>query len=198
MSDERTRYGQVVSALGALVLAISVFLPWYGISFTASGLAYVQKVGNQVASQYGNAQLQSYIASLHASLSGYVGHDFTSASAHQALKTLSVVMLIAAGLGCAIALFALAGSTAAQANRGALALLGAVALACVLYRMVVPPSPAPELLALSLREGAWLALIGAVAMIAGALWPTRLGGSRIRESDMQDPWSGLSGWTPET
>jgi hypothetical protein len=197
MSGDRPRYGQVVSALGALLLAIAVFLPWYGVSFTSSGLAYAQKVGNQVASQYGNATLQSYMSSLHTKLSGYVGHDFVSLSAHQALKTLSVVMLIAAGVGCAIALFALAGSAAAEANRGALALLGAVAGACVLYRMLAPPAPAGELLALSLREGAWLALIGAVAMVAGALWPARPIGAGAREGDVQDAWSGLSGWTPE-
>jgi hypothetical protein len=197
MTGDRPRYGQVVSALGALLLAISVFLPWYGVSFTSSGLAYAQKVGNQVASQYGNAALQGYMSSLHTKLSGFVGHDFVSLSAHQALKTLSVVMLIAAGLGCAIALFALAGSAAAEANRGALALLGAVAGACVLYRMVATPAPAGELLALSLREGAWLALIGAVAMVAGALWPARRAGAGSRESDVQDAWSGLSGWTPE-
>ena len=197
MSGERPRYGQVASALGALLLAISVFLPWYGVSFTSTGLAYAQKVGNEVASQYGNATLQSYMSSLHASLSGYVGHDFVSLSAHQALKTLSVVMLIAAGVGCAIALFALAGSAAAQANRGALALLGAIAGACVLYRMAVPPSPAANLLSLSLREGAWLALIGSVAMLAGALWPERLSGSRAGERDVENAWSGLSGWTPE-
>jgi hypothetical protein len=198
MSGDRSRYGQVVSALRALVLAISVFLPWYGVSFTASGVAYAQQVGNQVASQYGNAALQSYMSSLHSRLSGYVGHDFVSLSAHQALRTLSVVMLIAAVLGCAIALSALAGSAVAGANRGALALLGAVAGACVLYRMVAPPAPAAGLLELSLREGAWLALIGAVAMIVGALWPSRLSGAGSREADVQEAWSGLSGWTPET
>jgi hypothetical protein len=137
------------------------------------------------------------MSSLHTKLSGYVGHDFVSLSAHQALKTLSVVMLIAAGVGCAIALFALAGSAAAEANRGALAMLGAVAGAVVLYRMVAPPTPAGELLALSLREGAWLALLGAVAMVAGALWPARLAGAGAREGDVQDAWSGLSGWTPD-
>jgi hypothetical protein len=198
VSGERPRYGQVASALGALLLAISVFLPWYGVSFTAGGLAYAQKIGNQVASQYGNATLQSYMSSLHTSLSGYVGHDFVSLSAHQALKTLSVVMLIVAGLGCVIALFGLAGSAAAESNRGALGLLGAVAGVCVLYRMVAPPAPAGELLALSLREGAWLALIGALAMVAGALWPARLSTPGARDGDAQDAWSGLSGWTPES
>ena len=161
-------------------LAISVFLPWYGVSFTAHGIAFAQQVGNQVASQFGNATLQSYMASLHASLSGLAGHEFISLSAHQALKTLNVVLLIAGGLGCVIALFALAGSTSGEANRGSLALLGALAAACVLYRMIEPPSPAGDMLSLSLREGAWLALLGAVAMIAGALWPAHGGAARAR------------------
>ncbi|HEX4465799.1 MAG TPA: hypothetical protein VH025_01310, partial [Solirubrobacteraceae bacterium] len=69
--------------------------------------------------------------------------------------------------------------------------------ACVLYRMAVRPSPDANLLSLSLHEGAWLALIGAIAMVGGALWRPRLGGSRSPDGDVQDAWSGLSGWTPE-
>jgi hypothetical protein len=197
MTGERPRYGQLVSAFGAVVLAIAVFLPWYGLSFTASGLAYAQQMGDQVASQYGNAALQGYMSSLHTNLAGYVGHEFLSVSAHQALKTLNVVLLVAAGIGCVVALFALAGSASAQANRGVLALLGAIAAACVLYRMVSPPNPAGELLSMSLREGAWLALIGSLAMIAGAVWPAGRAPDRAREEDVEDVWSGLSGWTPE-
>lgn len=197
MAGERLRYGQLVSACGAVVLAVAVFLPWYGVSFTSSGLAAAQQVGNQVASQYGNSTLQGYISSLHTSLSGYVGHEFLSLSAHQALKTLNVVLLIAAGIGCAIALLALAGSASADANRGALALLGAIAGICVLYRMISPPSPAGGVLSLSLREGAWLALLGSLAMVAGALWPSPRTGVAARDEDVQGAWSGLSGWTPE-
>src|SRR5664280_1158818 len=99
MAGERPRYGLFVSALGAVVLAISVFLPWYGVSFTSHGIAFAQQVGNQVASQLGNATLQSYMASLHANLSGLAGHEFLSLSAHQTLKTLNVVLLFAGGLG---------------------------------------------------------------------------------------------------
>jgi hypothetical protein len=197
MAGERPRYGQVVSALGAIGLAISVFLPWYGVSFTSSGVAFAQQVGTQVASQYGNATLQGYMASLHAKLSGLAGHELVSLSAHQALKTLNVVLLIAAGIGCAIALLALAASVSADANRGALALIGAVAAICVLYRMIEPPSPSGQIFALSLREGAWLALLGAVAMVVGALWPANA--ARVRMSDdAHGAWSELSGWTPET
>jgi hypothetical protein len=196
MAGERPRYGLLVSALGAVVLAISVFLPWYGVSFTPHGIAFAQQLGKQVASQLGNATLQSYMASLHANLSGLAGHEFLSLSAHQALRTLNVVLLIAGGLGCVIALFALAGSTSGEANRGSLALLGALAAACVLYRMVQPPSPGGDMLSLSLREGAWLSLLGAAAMVVGALWPAQGGGAVSRQVDAQDTWSQLSGWTP--
>jgi hypothetical protein len=129
---------------------------------------------------------------------GLAGHEFLSLSAHQALKTLNVLLLVAGGLGCVIALFALAGSTSGEANRGPLALLGALAAACVLYRMIELPSPSGEMFSLSLREGAWLALIGSAAMIAGALWPAQSGAAGARQADVQDAWSQLSGWTPET
>jgi hypothetical protein len=196
MAGERPRYGLFVSALGAVVLAISVFLPWYGVSFTPHGIAFAQQLGNQVASQLGNATLQSYMAPLHDNLAGLAGHEFLSLSAHQALKTLNVVLLIAGGLGCVIALFALAGSTSGEANRGSLALLGALAAACVLYRMIQPPSPAGDLLSLSLREGAWLSLLGAAAMVVGALWPAKSAAGISRQADAPDAWSQLSGWTP--
>ncbi len=196
MAGERPRYGQVVSALGAIGLALSVFLPWYGVSFTSSGVAFAQRVGSQVASQYGNATLQSYMASLHTRLSGLAGHELVSLSAHQALKTLNVVLLIAAGIGCAIALLALAASASADANRGALALVGTVAAVCVLYRMIELPAPSGQMFALSLREGAWLALLGAVAMVVGALWPANAARAGVQD-DAHGAWSELSGWTPE-
>ncbi len=108
------------------------------------------------------------------------------------------MLLIAAGAGCLIALLALAGAASAQANRGALALLSAIAAACVAYRMIHPPSPAGELVALSLREGAWLSLVGAVAMGAGALWPAAGAGAKNSpRGGAESVWSELSGWTPE-
>jgi hypothetical protein len=198
MAGDRPRYGLLVSALGAVVLAIAVFLPWYGVSFTATGIAYAQSVGNQMASQFGNATMQSYMSTLHSSLDGLAGHQFLALSAHQAFKQLNIVLLLLAGLGCVIALLALAGSqsASAEANRGPLALLGAVAAACVIFRMLDRPSPAGQMLALSLREGAWLALLGSLAMIGGALWPQRRAGAGPSDAKAQSAWSELSGWTP--
>ncbi len=196
MAGDRPRHGPLVSAIGAVLLAVSVFLPWYGLSFTARGIAMAQQVGNQVASQFGNATMQSYMAGLHTSLAGLTGHEFTALSAHQALKELNVVLLILAGLGCVVSLLALASQQSSEPNRGALALLGAIAAVCVLYRILDPPTPAGELLALSLREGAWLALLGSLAIVGGALWPRRNTGASLSEARVESAWSELSGWTP--
>lgn len=200
MAPERSRYGLLVSALGAIVLAVSVFLPWYGVSFTAAGIAFTQRVGSQVASQFGNATLQSYMGALHTDLSGLAGHEFIALSAHQALKDLNIILLIIAGLGAVLALLGLAGaeSASSQANRAPLALLGALATLCILFRMVEPPTPDGGMLSLSLREGAWGALLGSVAITAGALWPGRPAPAKPSAANAQSAWSELSGWTPET
>lgn len=197
MGDSRSTYGLVVAAFGAALLGVAVFLPWYGVSFTADGVAFIGQVGDQASAQYGNAALQAYVGTVHASLGGFAGHEFIALSAHQALKQINILLLILAGLGGAIALFGLACSaSSADGNRGTLVVLGAVATVCLLFRIVDPPTAANDLLALSLREGAWLALVGAAAMTGGALWPHR----RTREpahADIDGVWSGMSGWTPE-
>ncbi len=200
MTGSRPRYGLAVSALGAIAVIVAVFLPWYGLSFTTSGIATAQRVGDQVATQYGNAAMQSAIASMHANLSGLAGHELVSLSAHQALSTMNVVLLVLAGLSCAIALLALAGPAAAssEANRFPLAVLGFVAGACIVFRMVDPPTPEGGFFALSLREGAWFALLGAVAIVLGALWPARSPEADASPDAAQAVWAQLSGWTPES
>ncbi len=87
-----------------------------------------------------------------------------------------------------IALLALAGAGFSSASspdghRGPLALLGFVAAVCVLFRIVDPPTPAGGVLALSLREGAWLALLGSVAMVVGAFLPEGLAARGSGSSD---------------
>jgi hypothetical protein len=200
MAGEGPRYGLLVSACGAILLAVSVFLPWYGLAFTANGVAFVQQMTNQLATEFGNASLQSYLGAQHASLAALAGHEFAAMSAHQALKNLNIVLLALAGLAILDALIPLARGAASVHDGGgaAVAILGAVATLLVAYRMVSPPSAAGELISLSLREGAWLALLGSLAIVAGGLWPR----SRSRPDAASEPtldatWSGLSGWTPQ-
>jgi hypothetical protein len=108
------------------------------------------------------------------------------------------VLLILAGLAIVLALGTLAGSLASSAgsHRPPLALLGAVAALCVLYRTLDPPTPTGEFLALSPREGAWLALAGSLAIVAGAIWPRQLAAATASDAKLASAWSELSGWTP--
>ena len=59
MSDERPRYGPLVSGLGAAVLGISVFLPWYSVTLTQAGVESAQHTLGAVAQQFGNQSFQS-------------------------------------------------------------------------------------------------------------------------------------------
>jgi len=202
MTGDRPRYGLLVSAFGAVLLAVAVFLPWYGLSFTTAGLDYAQQAGDQAAAQYGNTTLQSYLGEFHAKLASLAGHQFAALSAHQALKDLNVVLLLLAGAAIVIALLALAGvgfssASAPEGHRGPLALLGIVAALCVLFRIVDPPAYPGEFIALSLREGAWLALLGSAAIVVGAFLPERLPARGSSDAGLQSTWSELSGWTPE-
>jgi hypothetical protein len=198
MAGDRSRYGLLVSAFGAILLAVSVFLPWYGVSFTAGGVAFAQHLGEQVISQYGNAALQGYLAPLHANLASLTGEQFTALSAHQALKDMNIVLLVLSGLAILDALFPLVRLSSLPDGAGAsLVLLGSVASGCVIFRMIDPPTPAGGLLSLSLREGAWLALLGSLAMLGGGLWPRRAAPAPTSEARVQGMWSGLSGWTPQ-
>jgi hypothetical protein len=168
MAEDRSRYGLMVSALGAIVLAVSVFLPWYGLSFTHSGLSLARQVGFS-----GGGSAQSYVSGLHAGLSALTGREFTALDGHDALRALSGLLLALAGLAILDALVPLVratGSVPEGAGRSVV-LLGCVACVCVVYRMIEPPTPGGELLAMSVREGAWLALLGSLAMVIGGLWP---------------------------
>jgi hypothetical protein len=200
MAGDRSRYGLLVSALGAIMLAVAVFLPWYGVSLTPTGISFVQQLGDQFATQFGNATLQSYVGAFHGSLAGLAGQQLGAVSAHQVLKDSNVLLLVLAGLAMLDALFPLARAAAVVPDGagGAVVLLGGLACACVLYRMIVPPTPAGGIVALSLREGPWLALLGSMMMVLGGVWPRTFSLSSSSSTGGVDLWSGLSGWTPES
>jgi len=201
MARDRSPYGFLACALGAVVLGLAVFLPWYGVGITAQGVAAVESRDNQVVAQFGNAALQQQLSGVHAELSSIAGHQIGSISAHQAFSRIGPLLLIVAGLGILIALISVARERPSDfdASGGWVALLGAIALVCVLYRMLARPAGEQPFLTLSLREGAWLALLGAAAMIAGGLWPRRMRADADQASPekLEDVWSAFSGWTPE-
>jgi hypothetical protein len=195
MDANRSQYGLLVSVLGALLLVVAVFLPWYGLSFTANGIATVQQTSHAFVNQYGNPALQGQLSGFyHADLGALAGRQITAVSAHQTLKDLGVVLLLAAGAAVLLALIPLVRPQTSADDGAGLALVGVLAAICVIYRMMQPPTPPGGLLSLSLREGSWLALLGSLAIMAGGLWPRRM----VSLGKPRTVWADLSGWTPES
>jgi hypothetical protein len=134
----------------------------------------------------------------HAEWAALAGRELGSVSAHQALSVVSVMLLVIAALALVAALAPLAvASSSFDGAEGSLALLGAVAALLVIYRMASPPLPAGNLVAVSLREGPWLALLGSAAMVVAGLWPRRERARSVGGGRDQDVWSSMSGLTPQ-
>jgi hypothetical protein len=166
MAGERSRYGLLVSAFGALVLIASVFLPWYEVAFA-----------------------------LHTSAgaSASAGHRLGLINAHRALREVNVVLLVLAALAILDVLAPLArtGGPLPGGAGGSVVLLGTVAAAFVLYRMLAPPAQILGVVELSLREGAWLALLGSLAIALGGMWPRGVGFSVPSTTQTPGVWPGL-------
>jgi hypothetical protein len=176
MVDERSQLGFLVAALGAAVLAVSVFLPWYGISITASGAASAQQELNAVAQQYGNTTFQTGASQLGAEFGTLSGHQLGTVSAHEALKDVSRILLLLAGVSLLVSLLHLSGLR--KTSGGQIALVGGLAALFVLYRMVSPPGSTTGLISLSLGWGVWLALLSAGAIVGGGLLSASTEGQR--------------------
>jgi hypothetical protein len=181
MVDDRPPLGLLIAALGAAVLAVSVFLPWYGVSITASGAASAQQELAGVAQQYGNTTFQTGASEVGAEFSSLAGRQLATVSAHEALKDIGPVLLVLAGISLLASLLRLAGIAGSiEAGGGQIALAGSAAALCVLFRMLTRPGAQTDLVSLSLSWGAWLALLSAAAIVVGGSFPrqARLGGAR--------------------
>src|ERR1700690_146459 len=111
MAADRSRYGLAMSALGASALVASVFLPWYRVSSIVSA---------------GVGQSSS----------------LTRITEHQALPYMQGFLLVVAGLAMLDTLLPLVRAAAPVPGGagGSVALLGVLAAACALYRILDPPA----------------------------------------------------------
>lgn len=131
-----------MSAAGAVLLAVAAFLPWYRVGLAPGAVPDAHQLAHPLL-------------------------------AHRDLRYTSILLLALAGLAMLDALLPLArrGAPVPGGAGGSVALLGAVALVCVLYHIAEPPAAGGPTLALTLSVGPWLALAGAVTMILGGTWP---------------------------
>jgi hypothetical protein len=170
MTESRSGVGPVVAVTASALLALSVFSPWFGVTITASGASYAQQVLKAAAARYGNATLQTEANAIGSSFSSVAGRKVATLSAHQALKNISVILLLLAGLSFLGALVWLTGaSSTLEVSGGPIAAVGTVATLLVLYRMINRPGTPFAAYSISLGWGAWLALFSSVAIVVGGL-----------------------------
>jgi len=170
MDHDRPPLGLFVALIGAAVLALSVFAPWYGVSITPSGVAAAKLELATVAKQYGNATLQAQANHIGAQFHSLEGRQLTTANAHQTMKHLSLILLVLAGLAFLASLLRLADTRGTlYASGGQIALAGGLAALVVLFRVFWRPHAALDFVSLTPTWGVWLALVSAAAVFAGGL-----------------------------
>jgi hypothetical protein len=198
MVENRLRAGPLAATVGAALLALSVFQPWYTLRLTAAGANSARQTLDSVALQFGNAAFQDQAHSLGSGFSALAGRQLATLSAEQALHQIHIILLIlAAGAFVAALLLLVDVYQASRASGDRIALLGLAATICVLFRMVARPIAQEEMLSLSLAWGAWLALASSLAIVAGGFMCRDGRGASHSEATLAKAWNSLSGWTPE-
>lgn len=165
MAGDRSRYGLSMSALGAFALAFAAFLPWYRVSVV-----------------------------VHASVGSVAPQPLSVIGSHQALPVMQVFLLVLVGLSMLDAVLPLlrtSGPIPGGAG-GSVVLLGALAAACALYRILDPPVLGGETAAVSLLAGPWIALMASLLMMLGGIWPRHVGSVEPVEAQMRGVWPGVS------
>ena len=161
-----------VAVLDSVALGVSVFLPWYHLTLTDSGVAAAQQGLDQAFQQLNDPHLQGLATNLKDSFSGLAGHSMGNVSAHQSLKVISVVLLVLAAISFVAALLRLADG-APNLGGGQIAAVAATAAIFVIYRMAVVPQAQGGYVSVSVTWGAWVALASCAAIILGALSSAR-------------------------
>ncbi len=192
MDADRPRIALAVSAIGGIVTAIAVYQPFYGLGITPAGVSVAAQA---VSSVPGLSQYGGRIASEAAPLAG---RSLVGVTAHQALHNISVALLVIAAVAIVVSLVGLVSTRPVlPADAGQLLVgIGFVGALLIVFRMVDRPDAAPELFTLTLRPGAYMALIGCAAIAAGGLWPARARTLVDAPAEPANVWSELSGWTP--
>jgi hypothetical protein len=167
---DRAPLGLLVAALGATVLGLSVFAPWYGVSITSTGAAAAQQELVTLAQRYGSGTIQAEADGRGAKFGSLAGRQLATVTAHQAMRDVSLLLVLLAGVALLASLLRLADLRGLLFATGSqIALCGVLAAGVILFRMLFRPGAEPNAIALSLTWGAWLALLSAAAIIGGGV-----------------------------
>jgi hypothetical protein len=154
-----------MSALGAVALALAAFLPWYRVSLV-----------------------------VHASVGSASPRALTIIGSRQALPVTQAFLLVLVGLAMLDAMLPLlrtSGPIPGGAG-GSVVLLGALAAACALDRILDPPMLGGGAVIISLLAGPWLALMSSLLMMLGGMWPRHVGSAETADARLRGVWPGVS------
>jgi hypothetical protein len=174
MSSRRETQGLTVAAIGAATLAASLWLPWYSFRIPAAAIDSAEQFARQLGALgplvTAGAKLASQLGPLHL-------------TAWHALSTTPGVVLAVAVIAGGLSVLELTGRATSVARPTALA--GIVGVALVGYRILDHPGGG----FLHPAWGIYLALVGAIAIVAGGV----IAG---QESTVGSDWSTASpGWS---
>lgn len=194
MSAERSPYGHAIAGAGGLALAISVFLPWFAVTTPQSTIDQLLGKVDQ-SSPLGQFETRAITQG-----AAYLQAHPVTVTAQNLYSRTWIVLLVIGVLALLLSVAALARSAPlfAGGDQVPLGLLGLAAAGLTAYRLVHPVSwHSLTFVAFdfSRREGGWIALAGAVAVLAGGALSNRTRRSP-QAADATTVWADLSGWTP--
>jgi hypothetical protein len=183
----------MISALGGMLTVISVYLPWYGVSVTPAAINALQGTLSQIVPGWASSP---YVSRFHDAAQGLAGRQIASVGLHQVFSHSGTLLAIAGGAATLLAMVSLGYQLSGPAQVGALRLIGLAATLVVGWRMFAHlPHVSDAFIQVSLQHGAYLGLLGSLAIVAGTVLPRSLGAPAGAE-DGADVWTQLSGWTP--
>jgi hypothetical protein len=155
------RPGQLVAALGAITLILSLWLDWYGLKLIGLLRQAIEDEANRIG-----------LGGLGGSLGRQFGNDFF-ASGWEAFTSTDVI-LFASGvlvlIGTGLTIGRSGGSPSPRTVGRFTAVVGAAAAGLVLVKILDPPGPDALV---EIEHGAYVALAGATTMTIGGLLAAR-------------------------
>lgn len=178
----RVGLGDLIAALGAVLLVGSMFRPWYELNFPESLLSQARAYSGQLG------ELGPF---LNQSIDELQRRGGIPVTAWQVLDKADIVLAVAAGVVIAAVALNAAGALTRRLD-AAIVLAGLVAAGVVTFRLISPPGTTPllEEQLLSAQPGIYAALVGSLLMVFGGVQASLSGESVAKPEPKPPAWSG--------